>query len=200
MKELDCRRQSCPQPVLMTRNFLAEGGGQDGFCVLVDNMTAAENVRRFLENAGFSCTLTGRAPDLRICTEDQRADLKPVADGERSGEVAGRKILVMLANDRIGRGDPVLGTGLMKNFITTLLEMGESLWRIVCVNEGVALTVEGAASLESLKALESRGVGILVCGTCLAHYGLTEKRAVGTSTNMLDIVTSLEVADRVITF
>ena len=36
--------------------------------------------------------------------------------------------------------------------------------------------------------LESQGVEILTCGTCLNHYGLGEKLAVGAVTNMYEIV------------
>lgn len=39
---------------------------------------------------------------------------------------------------------------------------------------------------------------MLVCGTCLAHYGLLEAKAVGETSNMLDIVTSLDLADKII--
>ena len=40
----------------------------------------------------------------------------------------------------------------------------------------------------------------MVCGTCLNHFGLLDKKQCGETTNMLDIVTSLQVADKVITF
>ena len=48
------------------------------------------------------------------------------------------------------------------------------------------------------KKLEAAGVSILVCGTCLEYYGLLDSRQVGETTNMLDIVTSLDLADKVI--
>jgi len=41
-------------------------------------------------------------------------------------------------------------------------------------------------------------VEVLVCGTCLGHFGLLEKKKVGETTNMLDIVTSMQLADKVI--
>jgi len=42
-------------------------------------------------------------------------------------------------------------------------------------------------------------VSILVCGTCLDFYGLLDQKKVGETTNMLDIVTSLQVAGKVVT-
>ena len=53
-------------------------------------------------------------------------------------------------------------------------------------------------SLDALKKLAESGVSILVCGTCLNHYGLLEKKQVGETSNMLDIVTSLDLAGKVI--
>ena len=46
--------------------------------------------------------------------------------------------------------------------------------------------------------MEARGVEILTCGTCLEHYGLTEKLAVGSVTNMYTIVEKLAAAGKVI--
>ena len=42
------------------------------------------------------------------------------------------------------------------------------------------------------------GCSILVCGTCLDHFGLLDRKQVGDTTNMLDIVTSMQLADKVI--
>lgn len=60
------------------------------------------------------------------------------------------------------------------------------------------LAVEGAETLPRLRELEAEGVGILVCGACLEKFGLFDKRQVGSTTNMVDIVTSMQVADKVI--
>jgi sulfur relay (sulfurtransferase) complex TusBCD TusD component (DsrE family) len=60
------------------------------------------------------------------------------------------------------------------------------------------LTCEGAPTLEDLKSLEAQGVEILTCGTCLNHYGLTEKLAVGSVTNMYVIAEKMSTADLII--
>jgi selenium metabolism protein YedF len=104
----------------------------------------------------------------------------------------------MCATDRLGFGDDDLGLKLMVNFLRTLKEMGDELWRLVFVNNGVKLTIEGSEVLDDLKAYESEGLKILVCGTCLNHFNLLEKKQVGELTNMLDIVTAMQLADRVI--
>jgi intracellular sulfur oxidation DsrE/DsrF family protein len=86
----------------------------------------------------------------------------------------------------------------MGNFLKTLPELGKELWRVVMVNAAVKLSAASNPNLEALRALEARGVGILVCGTCLEFFGLLDKRAVGQTTNMLDVVTSLQLASKVI--
>lgn len=110
-----------------------------------------------------------------------------------------KRILIMCTADRLGKGDDGLGKKLLGNFLRTLQEMGDELWKLVFVNSGVTLTTEASALLGDLKTLESTGAQILVCGTCLAHFNLQEKRRVGETTNMVDIVSSIQLADKVIT-
>ena len=87
----------------------------------------------------------------------------------------------------------------MVNYIKTLNEMGKDLWRLIFLNHGVRLCTRDSQAVEDLRALEASGVSILVCGTCLTHLDLMEEKAVGQTTNMLDVVTSMQLADSVIT-
>jgi len=104
----------------------------------------------------------------------------------------------MVANDRMGHGDDELGEKLMLSFLKTLKEMGDELWRLVFVNNGVKLTIEGSDVLPVIQELEEEGIHILVCGTCLTHFDLLNQKQVGETTNMLDIVTAMQLADKVI--
>ena len=110
-----------------------------------------------------------------------------------------QKIVILITADRIGRGDDTLGDKLMVNFIKSLGEMGSALWRIIFVNGGVNLVTHTSPVLMELQNYEKENVTVLSCGTCLEHFGLTSKKAVGDTTNMLDIVTGLQAADKVIT-
>jgi selenium metabolism protein YedF len=109
-----------------------------------------------------------------------------------------KRIMAMVAADRMGRGDDALGAKLMRIFIKTLKEMGDELWRLGFVNSWVTLTIDGAGTLEDLKGIAATGLSILVCGTCLDHFDLLDKKRVGQATNMLDIVTAMQLADKVI--
>ncbi|MDY0282709.1 MAG: sulfurtransferase-like selenium metabolism protein YedF, partial [Salinivirgaceae bacterium] len=104
----------------------------------------------------------------------------------------------MIASRTIGRGDDILGEKLMTSFLTTLKEMGEDLWRVVFVNSGVKFTIQGSPVLDQIQELEEQGVHILVCGTCLTHFDILDQKKVGETTNMLDIVTSMQLAHKVI--
>jgi selenium metabolism protein YedF len=195
-EKIDCRGLACPSPVLKTKEVV-DRGDVATVTVLVDNQAARENVSRFLTRSGY-----------RVYVEEQEGAF--AVTGSRGQEAAcevfvpegpaekEEKILVLVANNCIGRGDDELGRKLMLNFLATLKEMGRSLWRLVLLNGGVKLAVEGSEVLPTLRELATGGIHILVCGTCLNHFRLLEKKQVGETTNMLDIVTSLQLADRVI--
>ncbi|MGA9178468.1 MAG: sulfurtransferase-like selenium metabolism protein YedF [Desulfobacterales bacterium] len=196
MKEIDARGLACPAPVLQTKAFLQEEN-LDSVKVIVDNAASQQNVQRFLESQGFQTALEQNGTDYLVigtCDADQQTQIQ--LPQER--EVEGKKIMVMCATDRIGFGDEELGLKLMISFIKTLKEMGPELWRLVFVNNGVKLTIEGSEALGDLKDFENDGLKILVCGTCLTHFGLLEAKKVGETTNMLDIVTAMQLADKVI--
>jgi len=197
-RELDCRGLACPHPVLKTKEILDQGVVLH-LTVLVDNPAAQENVSRFLERSGYEVRVATSESALAVTgTRGQARAGEP--SGEAWEEVAPRKILVLIGTDRLGTGDDVLGVKLLANFIGTLKEMGKELWCLVLLNAGVKLSVAGSAVLASLQGLAREGVMVLVCGTCLTHFQLLEHKQVGETTNMLDIITHMQLADKVIAF
>ena len=126
------------------------------------------------------------------------------ADASREEEVAcivdsrRKGMLVVLSANTMGSGDAKLGTSLMKAFVFALTKQDQLPDTVLCYNTGAYLTCEGADTLEDLKLLESEGVTVLTCGTCLDFYGLKEKLAVGGVTNMYDIVERMENAAQII--
>jgi len=59
--------------------------------------------------------------------------------------------------------------------------------------------VEGSPLIEQLKALEAKGVHLILCSTCLNHYGLLDKVQVGIIGGMTDLIEAQWRADKVIT-
>jgi len=107
-------------------------------------------------------------------------------------------VVVAVGSAEMGNGDPRLGRILMKSFLYSLTQLEELPQTVLFFNGGVRMTTEGSESLEDLKALESQGVEILSCGTCLDFYGLKDKLLVGGITNMYVIAQTMAGAGNVV--
>ena len=184
---IDAMGDACPLPVVKAKQGLStldEGTVK----VLVDNETATHN----LENLAKSLKCESRVEQVADAeyhvfitkTEDSKSGdtLEVVACG-----TGGPKVVVV-SSQFMGQGDDVLGGNLMKAFIFSLTQMDDLPATILFYNGGAHLTIEGSPALDDLKALAAAGVEILTCGTCLKHYGIEEKLAVGDVTNMYVIV------------
>ncbi len=196
---VDCRGLFCPEPLIRTRDFLA-AKRPGTVTVLVDNRASLENVTRFLTSQGFAVATEDREGIFRLRGERFASDA-PAPElnlDDYNCEMPSGKTLVLITSAVVGSGDDGLGGRLMKNFVATLPEIGRELWRVVLLNGGVTLAAEPSPVLADLQKLEASGVGVFVCGTCLEHFGLMEKKAVGQTTNMLDVVTGLQVANKVV--
>lgn len=193
-ENLDCRGLNCPEPVIRCRALLREKN-PDSLIVLVDNEAAVENVSRYLSREGYATSADkSGASEWRIGAS--KTGEAPKADPVF--EEKGGKTVVLLTTQTLGRGDDELGAKLMATFLANLSELGESLWRVILLNGAVKLSCGEGEETQSLKALATAGVGVFVCGTCLTHYGLLEQKKVGETTNMMDILTSLSLAQKVI--
>lgn len=200
VKKLDACGLACPAPVLLVKDTV-EQENPTTLTVLVDNDAARENVTRFLGSRDFMVT-DSRQGDKYILEARRKGGVAPAKPAESPQQTARdtstQKILVLAASDRLGTGDEVLGEKLMINYLKTIKEMGKDLWQLVFINSGVKLTTDTSPVLTELQDYEKSGVIILACGTCLEHFGLTTAKKVGDTTNMLDIVTATQLADKVI--
>lgn len=196
--EIDCRGLACPAPVLKTKELI-EQEKPETLIVIVDNEAAKQNVTRFMEYQGFNVSASEEGTDFHVtgrAAKGAESAVKPEKTIE--AKELKQKIMIMVGSDRMGHGDDVLGLKLMVSFLKTLKEMGDELWRLVFVNDGVKMTISDSEVLPVLEELDKSGVYILVCGTCLTHFNLLEKKMVGETTNMLDIVTAMQLADKVV--
>ena len=200
-KIIDCKGMACPLPVVNAKKASEELKAGDVLTVLVDNEIAVQNLTRFGEHKGYSVSAEKKAEKEyavimtvsgAAAEETQEEEITCVLDSRRKG------MLVVLSANVMGTGEAKLGTSLMKAFVFALTKQDQLPDTILCYNTGAYLTCEGADTLEDLKLLESEGVTILTCGTCLDFYGLKEKLAVGGITNMYDIVERMENAAQII--
>lgn len=188
---------NCPIPVIKTKKAMQALAGPETIEVLVDNEVAVQNVTKMAESSGgqvhseklgdaeYKVTISmqgaPQAQEDTACIPDAKGDL-----------------VVVVSSDRMGTGNDELGKVLIKGFIFAVTQLDTLPKAMLFYNGGVTLTTEGSPALEDLKSLEAQGVEIMSCGTCLDYYGLKDKLAVGSVTNMYNIVETQAKAARVI--
>jgi selenium metabolism protein YedF len=193
-KTIDCRGMECPLPVVNAKKT-AEAFPEDGtLLVQVDNETAVQNLTKFANSKHFANSnqkLAEKDYLVKIqvtANPDADAIAESAPEAEPTASANSDRFTVVISSNRMGSGDDDLGKALMKAFIFALTSQDKIPENLICYNSGAFLTCEGSDSLEDLKLLEEQGTKIITCGTCLNHYGLTEKLAVGSVSNMYEIV------------
>ena len=183
---------NCPIPVIKTKKAMAALTGPETIEVLVDNEIAVQNVTKMASSSGGKVTSEklGDA-EYKVTIEMEGA---PAADGAEAvcAPDARDNTVVVVSSDRMGSGNDELGKVLIKGFIFAVTQLDTLPKTMLFYNGGATLTTEGSDSLEA------QGVEIMTCGTCLDYYGLKDKLAVGTVTNMYSIVETMAKAGRIV--
>ena len=174
MITVDAMGDNCPIPVIKTKKAMDALTGPETIEVLVDNEIAVQNVTKMAASAGGKVT------------------------SEQKAEKEYDNTVVVISSDRMGTGNDELGKVLIKGFIFAVTQLDKLPKTMLFYNGGATLTTEGSDSLEDLKSLEAQGVEIMTCGTCLDYYGLKDKLAVGSVTNMYSIVETQAKATKII--
>jgi selenium metabolism protein YedF len=198
---IDCKGMNCPLPVVNAKKAAEELSAGDVLTVLVDNEIAVQNLLRFAAGKGCAAVSEKKAEqEFSVTVTIAGEAAAPTGAAEMACAPDSRKkgLLVVLSANVMGKGDEKLGKALMKAFVFALTKQDQLPEAVICYNSGAYLSCEGADTLEDLKALEAEGVTILTCGTCLDFYGLKDKLAVGSVTNMYSIVELLSQADHII--
>lgn len=192
---------NCPIPVIKTKKAMQALTGPETIEVLVDNEIAVQNVTKMASSSGgkvsseklgekeYKVTIAMEgAPSAEAVQEEGAACIPDMRDN----------MVVVVSSDRMGMGNDELGKVLIKGFIYAVTQLDTLPKTMLFYNGGAAITCEGSDSLEDLKSLEAQGVEILTCGTCLDYYGLKEKLAVGSVTNMYSIVEKMAGAGKIL--
>lgn len=200
MIKIDARGKTCPIPVIETKKVLKNIEENGSVLTIVDNEIAKENLEKMAKVKGYeveSKTISNEHYEVKIVK-----GLEVEEAGEKEEDViiscGPRKTVVVISSDKMGEGNEELGRVLIKGFIYALSELENLPKTIIFYNGGVKLSCEGSASLEDLKKMESEGVEIISCGTCLDYNNLTDKLAVGSVSNMYQIVETMDGADKIL--
>ena len=192
--DIDARGLECPRPVVLTKETLENATGV--FTVLVDNETARDNVSRFARSSGCKVEINGCEGGFLISVTP---GLKTEIDTEISSSCSpGTGTVLFISTDEIGGGDRELGATLMKMFLYAYAEREEPPATVALVNAGVKLVTLNVETAAHIRRLEEQGAEVLICGTCLDYYGLTEKLQAGRVGNMYEIQSALVGADRLV--
>lgn len=201
MITVDARGDQCPIPVVKTKKAISALTGPETVVVLVDNDIAVQNVSRLASGIGAAASSEKLGEKEYRITIQVGADTAAKADAaevECADCNATGDFIVVVSSATMGVGNDELGKVLLKGYIYALSQLEVLPKKILFYNGGVTVTTEGSASIEDLKVMEAQGVEILSCGTCLDYYGLKDKLAVGSVTNMYVIVESMAQAGKVI--
>ncbi|MDX8335548.1 sulfurtransferase-like selenium metabolism protein YedF [Candidatus Cetobacterium colombiensis] len=192
MIKVNATGQTCPIPVIMTKNALkniTEGIVE----VSIDNKISKENIEKFSKEMGFS-SITREENGVFFVTITKTIAVEEIVVDSKNED----NVVFVISSDKMGEGDSTLGETLMKGFIYTLTEMEVLPKAILFYNRGVFLTASNEVTIKDLKILEERGVEILSCGACLNFYSLEGNLSVGSPTNMYNIIDKQMKASRVI--
>ena len=191
---IDARGKACPAPVIMAKKAISEGCEE--LTVAVDNIAAEGNLKRLGNSLKLSVSSEKKEDGFYIRFSG-KADMN---DEKSAAAVCGSGYVVFIGKDHIGEGEGELGKNLMKMALYTLAQSEDVPDSILFMNSGVTLPAgEEQQVTDSLKEFESKGTEILVCGTCLNYYGLSDSLKVGNVSNMYDILSRMQKASKVIT-
>jgi selenium metabolism protein YedF len=201
MIQVNAMGDACPIPVVKTKNAIKELKGSGTVITLVDNEIAVQNLTKMANHKGYQVS------SEKLGDNEYKVEMI-VGEGETAQEMtkteetcipdARRDTVIVFSSSKMGEGDEELGKVLMKGFIYAISQQDELPSTMLFYNGGASITCEDSPSIEDLKSLEAQGVEILTCGTCLNHYGLTEKLQVGEITNMYVIAEKMTQAGKVI--
>ena len=203
MEKIDVRSLACPGPVLKLRDLF--DAGEREIAMHVADELSRSNVTRFATTRGAEVEVEDH-PDgsfvIHIVAGDSARDPQPgeevlLTDDGSGGAVRGPTIVQVTAGT-MGSGDDELGALLLRSFLKTQAQLEHAPDAIIFYNDGVKLCCEGSVLLEDLKSLESAGVEVIACGTCLNFFELAAELRVGRVTDMLEIASLLADAGKVV--
>ena len=207
MKTVNAVGKACPEPVSMAKAEVDRG--ETELAVLLDNPVSASNVMRFFESSGYTVKLIdddgtitisarkGGQPAKTVEFKKQPDTRTPEAPPESAPQSAAIRTFSVLITGQVLDREP--GAALMKSFLGALSQMKRPPLAVALINDGVKLAVYDSSSCDYLKNLEKKGVSVLVCGTSADHFNIMGEVGAGSISGMLEIVETLNRADKMMT-
>ncbi|MCB2220551.1 MAG: sulfurtransferase-like selenium metabolism protein YedF [Bacteroidetes bacterium] len=201
MKTIDVKGMKCPMPLIETKKALKEIGKEESLRIIIDNETSVKNVTHYLEDNNLPVEKKQDGKIFELIVNKTGDESYETCNAEAYCEVPAEKdksFVVMLAKDYLGEGEHELGHALVGSMLNTIKAMEVLPEKIIFMNSGINLVTKGSLFLPLLKELETMGVTIITCGTCLDYYGKMDDLEIGRISNMADIMESMLTVGKVI--
>lgn len=199
MKTLDAKGLKCPQPLIMLKEALLDLRTGEKIQVEIDNDTSLKNLLSYLKDQGVEPEVSTSGNVHTIVAPRPEMDLEATSPEVYCTTDVPASYVVCIKGELMGDGDPELGKLLMETFVGNLKLQEHLPTHVLLYNGGVKLAMKGSPSCSSLTELEELGIRIMLCGTCIDHYGLQYDIGVGMISNMLVITETLASAGHVVT-
>ena len=182
--QIDARGFECPKPVMMAEEALSRM--REGIVeILVDNEGSAKNLTKFANTSALYADSVKKDNYWRVKIVKGYPCEVPVPE---RNEEPGKDLFMVIAADVMGNEEK-LGKILMKGFFETMKVYKDVPDTIFFLNTGVRLTTIDEEVIGLLKELETMGVMMFTCGTCLKYFNLESELKIGyrgTTTNILE--------------
>jgi selenium metabolism protein YedF len=199
MKTIDTKGLTCPKPLILVKEALLDLAEGEKVCILTDNETSLSNLISYLTDQGVEPEVSSEDGVHTLVTQ------KPAGNVAQSDPAAYcntgvivNNYVVCIKSELMGDGDPELGKVLMETFVDNLKLQEQLPTHVVLYNGGVKLAMKRSPVCNSLSELEELGTRIMLCGTCIDHYGLQYDIGVGMISNMVVITETLASAGHVV--
>ena len=195
---IDARGHGCPKPVMMAEEALAKIG--EGIIeVIVDDEDSALNVAGFAAQNGMFAETAREGKDWKVKVVKGYACKVQSSEFKVQSEKAESKknLLLVVGSDVMGK-EEALGKVLMKAFFDTMQVYKQLPHTLFFLNTGVNLTTVDTDIVGLLKDMETMGVEIYSCGTCLKQYNLESQLKVGHRGTMNIVVEGMQDFEKVV--
>jgi selenium metabolism protein YedF len=199
MKTLNTRGELCPIPLIKLKEAMLNLEPGEELRVETDNDTSLKNLLSYLKDQGVEPEVSTAGADHTLLFTVPEQDFSASDPASYCSSDLPRDYVVCIKGELMGEGDPELGKILMETFLVNLKLQEQLPTHVVLYNSGVKLALKSSPVCSSLVELEELGTRIMLCGTCVDHYGIQFDIGAGMISNMVVLTETLASAGHVVT-
>jgi len=199
MKTIDTKGLDHQKSLIMMKEALLQTEPGKKIKLITDNDASLEEMVTYLREQEIETGVTSENGLHTLILE--RPDV-PVSETDPgpyyTADPVSTDYVVAIESEFMGEGDPELGKELMETFVDNLKLQSHLPTHVVLYNSGVKLAMKGKTTCQSLSELEELGCRIMICDTCIDHYGLQYDIGVGVISDMVTITEKLVATGHVV--